>query len=137
VAFVHPRQAKFLRKSDDWINVNHYASPENILAGEIGQIEGIRFVETTMVPYVKQNTQQIWADGVNTGKTTTVAANTVTDVYRAVVVGDYAVGLAETLPVELRDNGVEDFGRTRKLAYYGIWGAGVIEPGHAVVLETA
>jgi hypothetical protein len=54
-----------------------------------------------------------------------------------VVVGEYAVGMAEVLPVELRDNGVVDFGRTHALGYYGIWGAGAIEDGHAVVLETA
>jgi N4-gp56 family major capsid protein len=137
IGFIHPRQARFLRKDGAWVNVNLYASPENILNGEIGRIEDVRFIETTMVPLVKKNTQQIWADNEDTGKTTVVAANADTDVYRAVFVGDNAVGMAESLPVEMRDNGVEDFGRKHSLAYYGIWGAGLIETGHSFIAETA
>lgn len=137
VCFVHPHQARYLRADPAWINVANYAMPENMLKGEIGRIEDVRFVETTMVPYVKKTTQQIWADGLDTGTTTVIAANSATDVYRAVCVGQNSVGLAVALPVELRDNGVEDFGRAHSIAYYGIWGAGLIESGFSVILETA
>lgn len=137
VAFVHPHQSKSLRKDSAWVAAQFYTNPENILTGEIGRIEDVRFIETTQVPYIPINTQQIWADGTNTGLTTAIAANTVTSVYRSVIVGDYAVGLAEALPVELRDNGVEDFGRQHSLAYYGIWGVGIIESGHSFIAETA
>jgi N4-gp56 family major capsid protein len=137
VCFVHPHQARFLRADGAWVNVQNYASPENMLTGEIGRIEDVRFIETTMVQYIKKSTQDIWADGEDTGDNTTIAANTATDVYRACVVGDYSVGLAEGLPVEMRDNGVQDFGRKHSLAYYGIWGAGLIETGHSLILETA
>ncbi len=136
VAFVHPHQARYLRADPAWINANNYATPENLLTGEIGRIEDIRFVETTMVPYVKIATQDIWADGEDTTANTAVAANAAANVYRAIIVGQKSVGMATGLPVELRDNGVEDFGRAHSLAYYGIWGAGLIETGHSVILET-
>lgn len=137
ICFIHPRQARFIRKDPGWINVALYSTPESIRSGEIGRIEDVRFVETTQVPYVKIGTQQIWADNKYTGKDTIQAANPNANIYRAVVCGDYCVGLAEALPVEMRDDGVHDFGRTRKLAYYGIWGAGLIEAGHSCILETA
>ena len=137
IGFVHPHQARALRADKAWVNVNLYGNPENIYRGEIGRIEDVRFIETTMIPYIPVGTQNIWADGADTGTVTALAANANTDVYRAVIVGDYALGLAEALPVELRDNGVEDFGRKHSLAYYGIWGAGIIEAGHSVICETA
>jgi N4-gp56 family major capsid protein len=137
VCFVHPHQGRTLRADPAWIDVRVYAQPDQIFNGEIGRVEDIRFIETTQVPLIKQNTQNIWADGSDTGTTTSLPANTATDVYRSIVVGDFAVGIAESLPVEMRDNGVVDFGRTHALAYYGIWGAGIIESAFSVILETA
>jgi len=137
ITFVHPHQGRYLRSDSDWVNVNLYASPESIKSGEIGRIEDMRFIETTHIHVVKMGTQDIWADNLDTGKNTSVAANAATDVYRSVTVGDYAVGLAVGLPVEMRDNGVEDFGRRHSIAYYGIWGAGLIEEAHSVISETA
>lgn len=137
VCFVHPHQARYLRADPAWVNVQLYGLPDNIRTGEIGRIEDMRFIETTKVPYIKINTQDIWSDGADSGANTSVAANAATNVYRSMVVGDYAVGMAESLPVELRDNGVIDFGRKHALAYYGIWGSGLIEESHSLILETA
>ena len=47
-------------------------------------------------------------------------------VYESVMIGDNAFGHAISLPVELRDGGVLDFGREHALAWYAIWGLGVI-----------
>jgi hypothetical protein len=47
-------------------------------------------------------------------------------VMESLVLGDNAFGHAISLPVELRDGGVLDFGREHALAWYGIWGFGVI-----------
>lgn len=137
VCFVHPHQAKFIRKDQAWVQANQYGNPDAILNGEIGKIEDMRFIETTQVAYVKRATQQIWADGVNTGATTAIATNSNTDVYLAIAVGEYAVGVADALPVEMRDDGVNDFGRTHRIAWYGIFGAGLLEGGHSVVAETS
>ncbi len=137
ICFVHPHQGRTLRSDPAWIDVRIYAQPDQIFNGEIGRIEDVRFIETTNVAYILVNTQNIYTDGTNSGATTALPANAATNVYRSVVVGDYAVGLAESLPVEMRDNGVEDFGRKHSLAYYGIWGAGLIETGFSLILETA
>jgi len=137
VCFVHPHQSRKLRTDPSWVNISNYADPSLQLNGEIGRIEDVRFIETTNVTMIKKGTQDIWADGADTGDNTVIAANAGTDVYQSIIVGDWAVGLAEGLPVELRDNGVSDFGRKHALAYYWIGGAGLIESGHVAVLETA
>jgi hypothetical protein len=47
-------------------------------------------------------------------------------VYESIMIGDNAFGHAIALPVELRDGGVLDFGREHALAWYSIWGLGII-----------
>ena len=47
-------------------------------------------------------------------------------VYESIMIGDNAFGHAISLPVELRDGGVLDFGREHALAWYSIWGLGII-----------
>lgn len=137
VCFVHPHQARYLRADSAWINAAAYAAPEQLLNGEIGRIEDVRFIETTQVAYIPSGTQDIFADGVDTTANTSVAANSNTDTYLSIIVGDYAVGIAQALPVEMRDNGVQDYGRKHSLAYYGIYGSGLIETGHSCILETS
>jgi N4-gp56 family major capsid protein len=48
------------------------------------------------------------------------------EVYESIMIGDNAFGHAIALPVELRDGGVLDFGREHALAWYAIWGLGII-----------
>lgn len=137
ICFVHPHQSRKLRSDGAWVNVANYADPSRMINGEIGRIDDVRFIETTMVPLIKKTTQDIWADSEDTGDNTALAANAITDVYQSIILGDWAIGLAEGLPVELRDDGVKDFGRKHALAYYWIGGVGLIEPGHVAILETA
>jgi hypothetical protein len=60
-----------------------------------------------------------------TGYLTTATGNAA-DVYESIMIGDNAFGHAISLPVELRDGGVLDFGREHALAWYSIWGLGII-----------
>ena len=61
----------------------------------------------------------------------------VTDkIYKATLFGDEYYGVAYSLPVQLRDNGVEDFGREHGLAWYSIWGTGLLHDEYGVVIET-
>lgn len=137
ICYVHPHQGTALRRTNGWLNVANYADPSRMINGEIGRIDDVRFVETTMIPKIPVSTQDIYEDNADTGVNTAVAANTNTDVYRAIMVGEYAVGIADAMDVELRDDGVQNFGRYRSLAWYNIMGAGLIESDHVVVLETA
>ena len=59
------------------------------------------------------------------------------DLFRATMFGDQAYALADSLPVELRDNGVEDFGRKHSLAWYAIYGCGILNENHGVHIITA
>ena len=56
----------------------------------------------------------------------TAATGNTADVYESIMIGDNAFGHAISLPVELRDGGVLDFGREHALAWYAIWGLGII-----------
>lgn len=46
VAIVHPSVTYDLRQSADWIDAHKYANPEEIYNGEIGELHGVRFVES-------------------------------------------------------------------------------------------
>ncbi len=47
MAIIHPSVAYDLRQSDEWIEAHKYAAPEEIYNGEIGELHGVRFIETT------------------------------------------------------------------------------------------
>ena len=47
IAIIHPYAAYDLMRDPEWIDAHKYASPENLYEGEIGEIGGVRFVQTT------------------------------------------------------------------------------------------
>lgn len=47
VAIIHPFAAYDLMRDPEWIDAHKYAQPENLYEGEIGEIAGVRFVQTT------------------------------------------------------------------------------------------
>ena len=47
VAIIHPYVAYDLMRDPEWIDAHKYCKPENMYEGEIGEIAGIRFVQTT------------------------------------------------------------------------------------------
>ena len=133
VAFVHPHQSRELRDDNAWIEASKYGAPEQLFNGEIGRIDDVRFIETTIMPNgVAPEGDEAFAQELKTGE----GGNQV-DVFQAVLFGEDTYGYAVGLPVELRDNGVTDFGREHALAWYAIWGTGVLHPERGVVIETA
>lgn len=50
VAVIHPSVAYDLRKDPDWVNAHQYAAVEEIFNGEIGELHGVRFIETPQAP---------------------------------------------------------------------------------------
>ena len=46
-AIIHPDVAYDIMSDDKWVNVKSYSDPEGIYEGELGKIEGVRFVEAT------------------------------------------------------------------------------------------
>lgn len=140
ICFVHPHQSRGLRDDSAWINASNYGAPEQLFTGEIGRIDDTRFIETTLMcngkagvndPAYKAFLKKGFAG------TSDDPALTLTDVYQSVIFGDAYYGIAWSLPVELRTNGVEDFGRVRSIAWYAIWGTGLLHNDYGVVIETA
>jgi N4-gp56 family major capsid protein len=128
VCFVHPSQSRALRDWPEFIEVTKYAAPGNFMLGEIGRLYDVVFIETTQV---KQGQGPADIDSGSAGTQPPAAAS-----YSALMIGDNAFGHAIALPVELRDGGVIDFGREHGLAWYAIWGFGMITAESRVVINT-
>jgi N4-gp56 family major capsid protein len=155
VQFIHPKQSRDLRSNPEFIEVTKYAAPGNFMLGEIGRLFDVVFIETTQVKKLAANANYTTSTLVgapanqssipvkaNTnpgqgGNPATVdptalpgyltgATGNAADVYESIMIGDNAFGHAISLPVELRDGGVLDFGREHALAWYSIWGLGII-----------
>ena len=131
ICICSPHQARTLRDDPEWIDASHYGAPEQIFNGELGRIEDVRFIVTTMMPSgaVGENELGYVADLKGAGKDGV-------DVYQAVIFGEDYYALAESLAPEIRTDDTEDFGREVKIAWYGIWGTDVLNPTHGVVVET-
>jgi N4-gp56 family major capsid protein len=132
VCFIHPHQAFSLRRDSDWQSANNYAQTRNVFNGELGRWEDVIFVSTTHQgngactssdPGYEVALHEAGADDI--------------DLYRATLFGDQCFAVADALPVELRDNGVEDFGRKHSLAWYAIWGVGVLQADYGVHIISA
>lgn len=91
-------------RDPNWEKWKTYNEPEAKFKGEIGRIEGIRFVETP-------NTNAL-SGSLGTGSV----------LGEAVVFGDDPVAMATVLDPELRAKESEDYGRSKGVAWYGIYG---------------
>lgn len=137
ICFVHPHQAAYVRRDSEWQQVTQYGDPQRAFRGEIGRIEDVRFIETTNVTVVQNTTGDVLADGVVDPDIAAEGdSNASLDVYQAYMFGANAVGHAVAQAVEIRDNGVEDFGRKHSLGWYGIYGTGLIEDANVLVIES-
>lgn len=141
ICFLHPHQGRGLRDDNDWVNASLYAGAMQIYTGEIGRYEDVRFITTMVMPNGATSTvDSATGDFVDPGYKLALAtgqSGNQTTIYQAVIFGEYSYGHATGLPVELRDNGVEDYGREHGLAWYAIYGEGALETNHSVCLESA
>lgn len=125
VCFVHPHQSRNLRDDAAWINAAQYGDPDRIFNGEIGRIEDVVFIETTDLTIIAKNVASA------------SVTNTNVDTYRGILFGAEAFAKAVALPVEMRDNGIVDFGREHALAWYTIMGFGTLRDYTTTVIDTA
>ena len=149
VAFVHPHQSRKLRDNAEFIEVTKYAAPGNFMLGEIGRLYDTVFIETTQIQkvaggaglgYSADSTVApgdiVYPTGGGYTSPATKTGNGAADRYSAIFIGDNAFGHAISLPVELRDGGILDFGREHALAWYAIYGLGLITDQSVVIAET-
>lgn len=81
VAIIHPYVAYDLMRDPEWIDAHKYANPTNLYSGEIGEIGGVRFVQTTeakiVAPKRKIGNRRVVtnASAISTPNTTTITIN--------------------------------------------------------------
>ena len=98
LALVRTRGLRGLKSDTKWEEWHKYTDPQAKFTGEVGQIEGIRFIES--------NHSQAFTNFTNIGE--------------GVVFGQDAVAIAEAMTPELRAAIPDDFGRAKSVAWYGI-----------------
>ena len=91
-------------RDPNWEKWKTYSEPEAKYNGEIGRIEGIRFIET--------NNTNALSGSLGTGSV----------LGEAVFFGDDPVAMASVQDPELRAKESEDYGRSKGVAWYGIYG---------------
>ena len=133
ICFVYPHQASDLRRDTTWINANAYAGTRNIFNGEIGRWEDVVFITST---HCRNGAAANEAPGYFADFDSAVHTGSEHG-YEALMFGDQCLYVADALPVELRDNGIEDFGRTHGLAWYSLFGTKMLREDYAVRLITA
>ena len=127
VAIVHPYVAYDLMRDPEWIDAHKYAKPDNLYEGEIGEIAGVRFVQTSEAKIywganLASDTRTLTVDssaGLSAatsvpfdGSTAGVAANALKDRYviingtRTKVVSNTASALTVETAVTCADNAV-------------------------------
>ena len=74
VAIIHPYIAYDLMRDPEWIDAHKYANPTNLYEGEIGEIAGVRFVQSTEAK---------------------VFANSMFNIYSTLILGEGAYGVTE------------------------------------------
>lgn len=93
-----------IKNDPKWEEWHKYTDPQAKFNGEVGRIEGIRFIETNHANAMRKFT--------NMGE--------------GVIFGDEGVAMAEALTPELRAAIPGDFGRSRAVAWYAILEFGLI-----------
>jgi len=140
VSFFHPHGLAKLRQSVGWVNAAHYQGATPLFYGEAGRWNDIRFVSTSMMPNGFNSALNDAGEFADPGYVAALANGTAgnqTTIYQCVTFGEYSYGQGNALNVELRDNGVQDYGREHGLAWYAIWGQGLLENNNLVVGEHA
>lgn len=114
VGVFHPHQLRKLRDDVAWQRVNEYQNGGAIFQGEVGMYEGVVFLETTQMPKLNDGSL---------------------DYYTGSIFGADAVGFAESVPMEITTDGVQDHGRFSSIGWYSIMGSGIIND-HIVKVNT-
>lgn len=102
IAIVSNKAARGIKSDADWQDWHKYTDPEAKFKGEIGKLEGIRFIE--------QNNTGALSNGVGSGSI----------LGEGIFFGDDAVAMVVAVDPELRAGIPGDFGRQKAVAWYGV-----------------
>lgn len=108
VGLVSTKAKRGIMRDPNWEKWHTYTDAQAKFNGEIGRLEGIRFVEINNMAALSNS---LGTNGV---------------LGEAVFFGADAVAMANVLDPELRAKETEDYGRLKGVAWYGIYGFGQI-----------
>ncbi len=134
ISFIHPHQAAYLKRDPDWVSANNYANTRALFNGELGRWEDTIFIGTTHCRNGAAATTDPGYEATMVNAAT--GGSSAAHVYEGMIFGDASFAKATALPVELRDDGVRDFGRKHGLAWYSIMGCGILEDSFIVRYES-
>jgi N4-gp56 family major capsid protein len=101
IGIFRTRGLRGIKRDDAWEQWHQYTDPQAKYNGEVGRIEGTRFIETNHAnAFGNIGTSSVLGEGV--------------------VFGEDAVAMAEAMTPELRAAIPDDFGRSKAVAWYGI-----------------
>lgn len=136
VCICHPHHIASVRADADWVAAHNYAQSRQLFFGEAGRWNDVVFITTTELP---NGSISDTADPnyIATLRVAGIGAGSPgLPVYQASLFGDSFYALAVALPVQLRPDALVDFGRQLKIAWYSIYGAGLLNATHGLRLET-
>ena len=90
VAIINPSVSYDLRQSKEWIEAHKYAAVTELFNGEIGELHGVRFIETTEAKIWNNSTCPVKTAAVSGG-----AAATYYSVYSTLFLGKDAFGMID------------------------------------------
>lgn len=132
VGIIHPYVAYDLMQDPKWETASKYGNPEQLFAGEIGRIAGVRFVQTSEA--------KIWND--STATTGATPANLA--VYSTLILGADAYGVTEieggnieTIFKQKGSAGTADpLNQRSSIGWKGMYTAEILADNYMVRLET-
>lgn len=110
IGITHPDNRQDLENLSDWRPVEEYASTKDLMADELGEAYGVRFIATTNAPII----EDAGGDGTTADLVYTTAI-TACDVYQTLILGRDAYGIiplqkgnVENIVKRAKDSGTED-----------------------------
>lgn len=104
ICLASTKACRGLKRDPNWEKWHTYGSPDMKFKGEVGRIEGVRFIEVN-------NTNSLSGSKGSGGV-----------LGEAVMFGDDPVAMATVIDPELRAKESGDYGRSKGVAWYGIYG---------------
>lgn len=137
VCIAHPHQLASLKTDPEWVAAQNYGQTRALFTGEEGMWSGVVFLSDPNLPNGSISSSTHKAYNALLRVNGAGAGNPAVAVYTAVIFGDEYYALATALPVQMRAETPEGFGRRLKIAWYAVYGAGRLNSDHGIRLETA
>ena len=134
VAIIHPYAAYQLMRDPEWISPHAYKDTSNLYDGEIGEIAGVRFVETSEALIIKDETCPTYTDDDSQEQPLAV--------FSTLILGEGAYGVTEVTGggletiVKQKGAGEDHLNQRSSVGWKAIKTAEVLIPDYIICLES-